>query len=151
MWSKGPDMIVKDKIMIREHSQADLIARIQKILAAYPEILIAILFGSAGKGRLTAGSDIDIAVAAGHPLSYEQKNELHRALSRALPYEVDLIDLQSVSGVILQQALCTGVIVQKKSPAHLAALLKKMWFNQADMMPYTRLILKKHSERFVNG
>ena len=41
-----------------------------------------------------------------------------------------LVDLQAVSGVILQQALCTGTVLVKKPTLLHAELLKKMWYNQ---------------------
>ena len=117
----------------------------------YPEISLVILFGSAAKDRLTPRSDIDIAVAAKRPLSFKQRENLLVDLSGRVSYEIDLIDLQAVSGLILSQALCHGIIIKKTSTLLLAALLKKMWYNQADMMPYTEMILKHRSRRFAHG
>jgi uncharacterized protein len=124
---------------------------VETVLENYPEILFAVVFGSAAKNRLTPLSDIDIAVAAEYPLSYQQKTALILSLSKALSREIDLIDLQTVSGLVLQQALCTGVAVKKHSTALYAGLIKKMWYNQADMMPYTMRIIKKRCQDFVNG
>jgi len=129
----------------------DIILKIREVLKDEPEIGFASLFGSAARDRLTLESDIDIAVAAERPLSYEQRLHLISVFSRVLHREVDLVDLQSVSGPILQQALCKGVHVKKTSLRLLAQLLKKMWYNQADMMPLSRMIAKKHCERFVDG
>lgn len=124
---------------------------IQGTLEDYPDICLAILFGSAAKDRLTPRSDIDIAVAANRPLSFKQRENLLVDLSGRVSHEIDLIDLQAVSGLILSQALCHGIIIKKNSTPLLAALLKKMWYNQADMMPYTEMILKHRSRRFVHG
>lgn len=120
------------------------------VLRDFPEIVVAVLFGSAASDRLSPNSDIDIGIAAQRPLPLERKLELFAALARALPREVDLVDLQEVSGLILQQALCTGVLLKSTPPVY-AALMKRMWFNQADMMPNTKMILQKQAERFVNG
>ncbi len=121
---------------------------IQSVLEKYPEILIATLFGSAAQGRMTDTSDIDIAVACSRPLSCEEKMSLAAALETAVQRDIDLVDLQQVSGPILQQALCTGRIILKKSPPLLAELLRKMWYNQADMMPHTTMIMRKQLRRF---
>lgn len=128
----------------------NLSSQILDVLKGFPEILVAILFGSAARGRLMPSSDIDIGVAALRTLTLERKLELHEALARVLPNEVDLVDLQEVNGPILQQALCRGVLLKSSSPVY-AALIRKMWFNQADMMPLTRMILRKQAQRFVNG
>ena len=83
--------------------------------------------------------------------SFEERLDLQIALSRGLNYELDLIDLQAVSGIILKEGLCSGRIVVNKAPSIYAHLMKKMWYNQADMMPNTKMILKKKCLRFVNG
>jgi uncharacterized protein len=127
-----------------------LLAQLKDKLSQFPEIEVAFLFGSAVKNRLTASSDLDIGIAANTSLAPERKNEIGLALSRLTDREIDLIDLQTVSGTILQQILCTGIIIKKSSVPY-ARLLKKMWFDQADMMPYTRMILEKHCQRFVHG
>lgn len=123
---------------------------IQGTLEDYPDICLAILFGSAAKDRLTPRSDIDITVAANRPLSFKQRENLLVDLSGRVSQEIDLIDLHTISGLILSQALCHGIIIKTSTPL-LAALLKKRWYNQADMMPYTEMILKHRSRRFANG
>ncbi|CAN2042047.1 DNA polymerase III subunit beta [Candidatus Magnetomoraceae bacterium gMMP-15] len=137
--------------MLPVMTKEEIIKRIKQILENYPEIFAATLFGSAVKNRLKPDSDIDIAVAARQPLSYEQKIDLFLALSKVLPREIDLIDLQAVAGPILQNALCKGIVVKKTSTVLFAELIKKMWYNQADMMPYSMMIMKKHCERFIYG
>ncbi len=131
-------------------SANSIIGKIELILQHHPEILVATVFGSVIKNRLTPESDIDIAVAADHRLTFEQRQAVLLDLNSELPCEVDLIDLHRVYGPILQQALC-GKIIKKTSPELFAFLLRKMWYNQADMMPYTRMILKKNAERLIYG
>lgn len=108
----------------QKNQRDDIVLKIREVLKDEPEIVFALLFGSAARDRLTLESDIDIAVAAERPLSYEQRLHLISVFSRTLPWEVDLVDLQSVSGPILQQALCKGVHIKKTSSPVLAQLLK---------------------------
>jgi uncharacterized protein len=124
---------------------------IRRILAAYPDLKVSFVFGSLVKDRLTESSDIDIAVAAEQPLTPTKKISILAALTKALKMPVDLIDLQQVSGPILQQALCSGDRVFNKSPVLLAAIMQRMWYEQADMMPYVKRMLKSHCDRYING
>jgi uncharacterized protein len=127
------------------------IKKLKAVLAEIPEIHYATVFGSLVKDRLTSESDIDLAVAAEYPLEKGRYLQLVNSLNSVLSHPVDLIDLNRVSGPILKQALCTGIVMKKTSPPNLARLIKKMWYNQADMMPNALMILKSHCERFVNG
>ena len=134
------------------HLPIDIIAKkTREVLDNFPDVFFATIFGSAVHDRLTPSSDVDIAVAGKRSLSYEERVGLQIALSHGLNYEVDLIDLQAVSGLILKEVLCSGKVVLNKVPAIYAQLMKKMWYNQEDMMPNTKMILKKKCLRFVNG
>lgn len=124
---------------------------VRQVLEQYPQITVAYVFGSAAHDRLTMSSDVDVAVAAETPLSFNLRLDLATRLSEALQREVDLIDLQAVSGVILQQSLCTGKRVLLKDAALHARLIQRLWFEQADMMPYTRRILAERRKRFLYG
>jgi REP element-mobilizing transposase RayT/predicted nucleotidyltransferase len=119
------------------------------VLEDFPEVRFCSLFGSAGRGRLTAQSDVDIAVAGEQKLTADERVRLVLALSAALGREIDLVDLQDVSGLILEQALCTGQVVKNADHDLYARLLKRLWYNQADMMPYVRRILEQRSSRWL--
>ena len=122
---------------------------ISVVLTDFPQVLFATLFGSAAKGRLTAQSDVDISVAAIKILSAESRCNLAVALSCALGREVDLVDLQSVSGPILEQALCSGRILKNSDHDLYAGLIKRLWYNQADMMPYYQRIIEHRSKEWL--
>ena len=121
---------------------------ISQVLQTHPEILFCTLFGSAIQDRLTPHSDLDIAVASSASLTLEQHVNLSLELSKACRREVDLVDLQAVSGPILREALCFGTIICSHRPVLYAALIKKMWYNQADMMPNVHAIWAQRRERF---
>ena len=121
------------------------------VLEQFPQVKIAYLFGSAARDQLTSMSDIDVAVAAETKLPLETRLALAIKLSKALHREVDLIDLQDVAGEILQQSLCQGInLLQTDSDLH-ARLIKRLWFDQADLMPYRRRILAERRSRFLHG
>ncbi len=124
---------------------------ISESLKEFPDIQISYLFGSSITNRATASSDIDIAVAAHEALLFKEKIKIQEAQTYSLKQQVDLIDLNVVSGPILQQALCTGEQIVNKAPILLASIIKRMWYNQADMMPYVERMLKSHCHRYING
>ena len=121
------------------------------VLEQFPEVQIAYLFGSAARGRLTSRSDIDVGVAAETKLPLETRLAMAVQLSKALHREVDLIDLQDVAGEILQQSLCQGINLLQKDAGLYARLIQRLWFDQADMMPYRRRILAERRGRFLDG
>jgi predicted nucleotidyltransferase len=121
------------------------------VLEQFPEVKLASLFGSAARGQLTGRSDIDVAVAAETRLPLETRLAMAVQLSKALHREVDLIDLQDVTGEILQQSLCQGVKLLQKDAELYARLIQRLWFDQADMMPYRRRILAERRRRFLHG
>src|SRR5262245_37791138 len=124
---------------------------ILRVLAQFPQVQIAYLFGSAVGNRLTSTSNIEIAVAADTRLPLETRLALAAQMTQALHREVDLIDLQDVTGEILQQSLCRGTKLLQKDPRVHADLIKRLWFDQSDMMPYRRRILAERRGRFVHG
>jgi predicted nucleotidyltransferase len=121
------------------------------VLADKPAIRVCYVFGSAAEGRLTSASDIDIALAAVRPLPEHSKDDLRRSLEGELGAEVDLVDLQSVEGLILQEILTRGTLVLAADDEILAGLFKKMWFYEADMMPNYRMILEHRVRKFAYG
>lgn len=124
---------------------------LKQILGPKAHIKLATVFGSLAKNRLHRESDIDVAIAGEAVFSAEFLFDLTGELNSQLPHPVDIIDLNRVSGPILQQALCTGILLKSTSPVLYSGLIKKMWYNQADMMPYTKMILRKHCDRFIHG
>ncbi|MCK5852245.1 nucleotidyltransferase domain-containing protein [bacterium] len=120
-------------------------------LKSYSDILFCSVFGSYAVNKQKETSDIDIAVSGKQKLSAEQKYKITQKLSDKLKKQVDLIDLQAVSGSILHQALTKGMPVFIKSKELYAEIIKRMLYNQADMMPNYNMILKKRRERFLNG
>ncbi len=122
-----------------------------EVVARHDGIQLAILFGSRAAGTSGASSDLDLAVAGEQPLTAREKMALIDDLAGVFGCPVDLVDLQVVAGPILQQALSTGVVLLNKRPALYARVMLRMWYNQADMMPNYRMMLRKRVEAFTHG
>jgi uncharacterized protein len=125
-------------------------APIRNVRNRHERIRLCIIFGSVASGKTSGDSDLDIAVAGDQPLSAAELLELAEEFSTAANRAVDLVDLAAATGVISQQALSTGVIIQNSDKDLYAKLISRMRFNQADMMPYHDRILRERRMRFLN-
>ena len=92
-----------------------MIKRLQTILEQRPNVELAILYGSHATQKATADSDLDIALAASGGITLEEKLSLAEALSREFQCEVDLVDLDSAHGALLQEILTRGVCLIKRN------------------------------------
>lgn len=112
---------------------------------------LAIVYGSAACGKMRADSDIDIALLFSQPMKSKEKMGIIELLSECTDRSLDLIDLYDLNGTILKQVLCTGKVIFRDGSNARYELMRRMIFNQADMMPYVLRTLKQRQERFING
>ena len=118
-------------------------AQLREVFAHFPKIALVILFGSVAMGRQRADSDLDIAVAADHPLTVEDKLSLIDFLAERIGRPIDLIDLNVVSEPLLGQVLRHGRRILG-SDTQYGKLISRHLFEQADFMPYrTRLLAER--------
>ena len=125
--------------------------QIQAVLARHSTIQVAFVFGSVASGGAGPESDLDIGIAAPKPLSAAQKMELIDDLAVTFGRPVDLVDLTTAPAPILGQILTKGVCILKKNTSLSAHLLKKLWYDQADIMPNYNMILRRRREKFIHG
>lgn len=72
-----------------------------------------ILYGSAARDQLRDHSDVDIAIGAGWPLTGEEHRNLQHAFSQALEREVDLVDLEGLTGLLGEKLWTEGLFLLK--------------------------------------
>lgn len=131
-------------------SQPPIHNHIKQILESFPEVTLGILFGSLAENKQRFDSDLDIAVAGNKALSSDEKKALITALADKVNRPIDLVDLRQINGTLLHQALTKGTLIYCLDRNLYATLIKKMLYNQADMMPYHYRILKERRERWIN-
>ncbi len=118
-------------------------AQLKEVLARFPQIVLALLFGSVASGRQRADSDLDIAVAAAQVLTIQERITLVSALAERTGRSVDLIDLHGVSEPLLGQIVHHGRRLLG-SDTFYGELISHHLFEQADFMPYrTRLLAER--------
>lgn len=110
------------------------------VLARFPSVVLAVLFGSTALGRQRADSYLDIAVAAHQALTAAEKMAFIEALAERTGRPVDLIDLKVVAEPLLGQIVRHGRRLLGSDKAF-GQLTSRHLFEQADFMPYRTRVL----------
>lgn len=101
---------------------------------------LALLFGSVARGSATPGSDLDLAVDLGHPLTTKEKLTLIDALAVASGRPVDLVDLHTAGVPLVGEILRHGRRLLGSDAAY-GALMARHLADAADFLPaYHRLL-----------
>lgn len=102
----------------------DLVALLHPVLARKNEIIAAYLFGSAAKGHMRVGSDVDVAIILdGHGPRPDRKRLFDRLLPmlcRAVRHDVHLIILNDASYLLRAQVVHEGRLIHVADPEKLA-------------------------------
>lgn len=133
----------------QDEPDAKIRAAIVSVLERHPSVSMAILFGSLAAGRGRPDSDLDLAVSATAPLTVDARIELIDDLAAALGRPIDLIDLNQAHGPLLQQVLTTGRLMLCRNRTEYAELLRRLAYEEADVMPYYRRILATRRQAWI--
>lgn len=121
---------------------------LRAVLAAFPHIELALLFGSIARGQEHPQSDLDIAVGARRALTAAQKIALIAALAAHTGRPVDLVDLCAVGEPLLGQILRHGRRLLGSDTAY-AQLISRHLVEHADFMPYRARILAERRAAWI--
>lgn len=120
-------------------------ATLKDVLARFPALQLALVFGSVAQGRQRPDSDLDIAVAARQALTADEKIDIITALSERTGRPVDLIDLKVVTEPLLGQIVRHGRRLLGSDGAY-GKLINQHLVEQADFMPYrTRVLAERRA------
>jgi predicted nucleotidyltransferase len=94
----------------------DTVKRIQEVLAHFPEVEKAVLYGSRAKGNYRPGSDIDLTLC-GCGLEQSHLARIDEALDDLLlPYKIDLSGMASLTHpALLDHIRRVGRVFYEKS------------------------------------
>lgn len=123
-------------------------AQIKDVLANFPAVVIAVIFGSMASGQQAAESDLDIAVAARQALSTDERMALVSALAERTGRPVDLVDLKAVSEPLLGQIVRHGRRILGSDTLY-GELISRHLFEQADFMPYRSRLLAERRMAWI--
>ena len=80
-------------------------------------VRLIVLFGSAARGKIHEESDVDIAVLAERPLTFNQRLKLWSALSPLFSVDVDLAVLNHAAPLLKFQVARDGKILFQQHPS----------------------------------
>lgn len=118
------------------------------VLVDFPQITLAILFGSVAKGTADAQSDLDLGVIASRPFDAAEKIQIIEALAAATGRPIDLVDLSPAPEPLLGQVLKHGRRILG-SDVDYAKLLYRHLVEQADFVPLQNRILSERRMAWI--
>jgi predicted nucleotidyltransferase len=121
---------------------AELRALLTSKLPTDGRVRLAVLFGSAARGRLQPGSDLDVALlpaaaasASGPPWSDDDDLALQSTLTLAAGREVDLVRLDQASTILKWQIASAALPLLEDRPGELARFRAHAASEYADFAP----------------
>ena len=124
---------------------------IRKVLAAHPEIQLALVFGSVASGGAGPDSDLDVAIAHGRqPLAPETKRRLIEELASATGRPVDLVDLATAGEPLLGQIIQHGYRLLG-SDGDYAELVIRHLDLKTDFLPYRQRLLAERRRAWIES
>lgn len=113
--------------------------QLTRFLTRYPDLKLAMLFGSQATGQASPGSDIDLGLLFDTPLSGSDKLGIIEAIGAEFGRPVDIVDLfyapEPVTGQVFKGKRLLG------DDTVYAELLTKHLVNTADFLPLRERIL----------
>ena len=122
--------------------------QLREVLSGFPQITLAILFGSVARGCATAQSDLDLAVIAKKPLQAAEKIQIIEALALLTGRPIDLVDVHAAPEPLLGQVLKHGRRILGSDTAY-AQLLYRHLIEQADFAPLQNRILSERRAAWI--
>jgi predicted nucleotidyltransferase len=91
----------------------ELVKRLQQVAASWPEIRLAVLFGSAARGEAGPGSDVDLGLIL-EPYSASVLFRVESALGRGAGRPVHVILLDDASPLLRFEVSRDGVLLRER-------------------------------------
>jgi predicted nucleotidyltransferase len=122
--------------------------QLREVLSGFPQITLAILFGSVASSKAHAQSDLDLAVIAAKPLHAAEKIQIIEALAMATGRPIDLVDVYFAPQPLLSQVFKHGRRILGSDTAY-AQLLYRHLIEQADFAPLQNRILSERRAAWI--
>ena len=121
--------------------------QLHALLSRYPEIQLAIVFGSLAMGTQRTDSDLDLALLTTSPMSSAFKLELEALIGSEIGRPADIIDLHT-AGEPLQGQVFKGERILGEDAVY-ASLLSRHLMNTADFLPLRERILNERRAAWI--
>ncbi|OZB12622.1 MAG: DNA polymerase III subunit beta [Marinobacter sp. 34-60-7] len=126
------------------------VEKLSELLAGFPHIRLAALFGSMARGAARPDSDIDVAVQADKELCADERMAITEAIALAFNRPVDLVDLRTAGQPLLDQIVSTGIQVVGKRHQW-GDLIYRNIMEHEDFVPYQKRILEGRRNAWMSN
>jgi predicted nucleotidyltransferase len=99
------------RIAVATSVDQELFSKLAQVLGADERVVLAYVFGSAGRGEAAPTSDVDVAIWAKRQLDLSELSLFAESLARAIEFcrRIDVIDLRLASPVLAAEVIRDGV------------------------------------------
>lgn len=115
--------------------------QLKSLFADYPQVKLAIIFGSFAAGTADEHSDLDLAVLADTPLDKKMRMALIAGIAKELGRPVDLVDMRTAGVVLLGEVFKGERLIGED--AVFAQQLCRYLVDREDFLPLRRRILRE--------
>lgn len=112
------------------------IETVKLFVSQIPDILFATVYGSFALDKVQPSSDLDLAILGEKKFLKSKLIGWSQDLGSTIQRQVDIIDLQDTSGVVVKDAFVEGIIIKNQDPDLLARRLYRFYFDEADYQRY---------------
>jgi predicted nucleotidyltransferase len=123
-------------------------------LAAQPAVRLAVVFGSAARGRAAPGGDLDLAVRLA-PDTVESRRAVASAAGRAIGREIDLVELDGAPPLLRFEIARDGRVVVEREPGSWTRFKARAMIDWWDWAPTARMMhaiyLRRLREKVAHG
>lgn len=112
---------------------------------------LAILFGSAARGRLRADSDLDIAFLPTRDLALAEELALQAALERATGRTVDLVNLDRADPLLRFEIARHGRVLISEPASESTRFIAAAGIEHADLAPLIADAAERYRRRLAAG
>jgi predicted nucleotidyltransferase len=116
-----------------------LAENLRAVLAPFPAVRLAVLFGSAARGTEHAGSDVDVGVLLDHETA-ELRLELEAELGRAAGRDLDLVFLDTAPPLLRFEIARDGVLLTARHRDDWVDFRTQAMLDWWDWEPTSRII-----------
>jgi predicted nucleotidyltransferase len=116
-----------------------LAENLRAVLAHFPAVRLAVLFGSAARGTEHAGSDVDVGVLLDHETA-ELRLELEAELGRAAGRDLDLVFLDTAPPLLRFEIARDGVLLTARHRDDWVDFRTQAMLDWWDWEPTSRII-----------
>jgi predicted nucleotidyltransferase len=130
--------------------------RLTAVLADFPEVVAAYLFGSRAGSRARRTSDVDVAVIFAASADRERRFEVRCILSERLAHaagagSADVIDLETASPLLAHEVLRQGRLLMSRDERRRVPVVARQIMRYIDTRPMRRALDEATFRRLREG